>query len=359
MHRALLSAVLSLSILLSTLAAAQDASYTFTTFTVPGARYTAANGMNTAGQVVGVFQNAQGETYGFLKDGATLTTFDVPGPGWVNTGTKFTLPHSINNAGQIVGWFRDASGVDHGFLKEGETFTQIDPPNAIFTSAHSINDDGQIVGWYRHTELRDHGFLDDDGTFTTFDAPGATLTVPYGINTAGQIVGYYSGDQGFLKEGNTFTTIAVPGGTDTKPYGINNAGQIVGTFSGPGGYQGFVATPVKVDKIPPIITVAASPATLSPPNGRLVPVTVSGTITDGTDGSGVQASTYQVIDEYGQIQPSGSVPLVNGGYSFTVTLQASRRGNDQDGRHYTIAVSARDNAGNLGRALATVTVPRN
>jgi hypothetical protein len=49
---------------------------------------------------------------------------------------------------------------------------------------------------------------------------------------------------------------------------------------------------------------------------------------------GLQASTYQVIDEYGQIQPSGSVPLVNGGYSFTVSLQASRRGNDQDGRHY-------------------------
>ena len=46
-------------------------------------------------------------------------------------------------------------------------------------------------------------------------------------------------------------------------------------------------------------------------------------------------------------------------YSFTVTLQASRRGNDQDGRHYTIAVSARDNAGNLRRALATVTVPHN
>jgi hypothetical protein len=114
-----------------------------------------------------------------------------------------------------------------------------------------------------------------------------------------------------------------------------------------------------VDKIPPVITVAASPATLSPPNGRLVPVTVSGTITDRSNGSGVQASTYQVIDEYGQIQPSGSVTLVDGTYTFTVALQASRRGNDPDGRHYMIAVSARDMAGNLGGASATVTVPRN
>jgi hypothetical protein len=51
-----------------------------------------------------------------------------------------------------------------------------------------------------------------------------------------------------------------------------------------------------------VIAVSASPATLSPPNGRLVAVTVSGTITDGDNGSGVQASTYQVIDEYGQVR---------------------------------------------------------
>jgi hypothetical protein len=79
-------------------------------------------------------------------------------------------------------------------------------------------------------------------------------------------------------------------------------------------------------------------------------------------GSGVQANSaaYQVMDEYGQVQPSGSVTLgMNGQYTFTVALQASPRGNDQDGRHYTIVVSASDMAGNLGRALATVTVPRN
>ncbi len=108
-----------------------------------------------------------------------------------------------------------------------------------------------------------------------------------------------------------------------------------------------------------MITVSASPATLSPPDGRLVTVTVSGTIRDEPGGSGVQTSTYRVIDEYGQIQPSGSVPLgANGRYAFTVQLQASRRGNDQDGRHYTIEVSATDKAGNRGSASATVTVPR-
>jgi hypothetical protein len=113
--------------------------------------------------------------------------------------------------------------------------------------------------------------------------------------------------------------------------------------------------------IPPVMTVAPSPTTLWPPNGRLVTVTVSGSITDEPGSSGVQAgrAAYQVMDEYGQIQPSGSVTLVDGQYSFTMALQASRRGNDPDGRHYMIAVSATDMAGNSGAASATVTVPRN
>jgi hypothetical protein len=116
---------------------------------------------------------------------------------------------------------------------------------------------------------------------------------------------------------------------------------------------------VIADPTPPVITVSASPAALWPPNGQRVTVTVSGTMTD-SGGSEVNASSaaYVVMDEYGQVQPKGGVTLKsNGSYSFTVALEASRQGNDQDGRHYTIAVSARDNAGNLGGASATATVP--
>jgi hypothetical protein len=61
--------------------------------------------------------------------------------------------------------------------------------------------------------------------------------------------------------------------------------------------------------------VAASPATLWPANGKRVTVTVKGMITDDEPGgSGVQAGSaaYVVIDEYGQIQPRGSVALVDG-----------------------------------------------
>jgi hypothetical protein len=116
--------------------------------------------------------------------------------------------------------------------------------------------------------------------------------------------------------------------------------------------------PPLMDSMPPAIIISKNPATLWPPNGKLVPVMVSGTITDETDGSGVKNATFTVRDEYGQIQPSGSVPLeADGRYTFTVALEASRRGNDQDGRHYTIVVSAKDIAGNLGVASTIVTVP--
>ena len=90
-----------------------------------------------------------------------------------------------------------------------------------------------------------------------------------------------------------------------------------------------------------------------------MPVTISGTITD-LDESKVNPSTvvYVVEDEYGLVQPKGPVTLgMNGHYSFTVELQPTRKGDDKDGRLYTIRVSAEDAVGNMGSSFATVIVP--
>jgi hypothetical protein len=65
-----------------------------------------------------------------------------------------------------------------------------------------------------------------------------------------------------------------------------------------------------------------------------------------------------VSDEYGQVQPSGNIALgAGGGYSFAVSLIASRNGNDQDGRTYTIIVNSQDISGKVGSCSAVVTVP--
>jgi hypothetical protein len=114
------------------------------------------------------------------------------------------------------------------------------------------------------------------------------------------------------------------------------------------------------DTTPPTVTIAlVTPDTLWPPNGKLVPVTVSGTITDAGSGVAPSTATFEVKDEYGLIQPRGQITTLDmtGNYTFTIQLQASRKGNDKDGRQYTITVSAEDDAGNTGSATAIVTVP--
>jgi hypothetical protein len=115
------------------------------------------------------------------------------------------------------------------------------------------------------------------------------------------------------------------------------------------------------DTTPPTVTiVSVTPATLWPPNGKLVPVILVATIMD--TGSGMDPSTpaYTVEDEYGSVEPRGSLTLrADGRYTATIPLQASRNGNDTDGRLYTIIVSANDTEGNEGSAEAIVTVPHN
>ena len=108
----------------------------------------------------------------------------------------------------------------------------------------------------------------------------------------------------------------------------------------------------------PIITISAFPNILWPPNSMMVPVAVSGNISDS--GSGVKQGSprYSVIDEYGKVQPSGPISLAPGGnYSVVVWLQASRDGSDRNGRRYSITVSATDYAGNNGSNQSSVVVP--
>src|SRR5262245_32173633 len=54
----------------------------------------------------------------------TFTTLDHP------SGTVATGANGINDAGQIVGVYIDASRQGHGFLLSGGTFTTLDDPSA-------------------------------------------------------------------------------------------------------------------------------------------------------------------------------------------------------------------------------------
>jgi uncharacterized membrane protein len=161
MHRSLLSAVLSLSVLLSTLVAAHAASYTFETIDVPGFRWTVAGGLNGAGDIVGSYLDAEGGQHGFLDNGTSMVTFDVP-------GARYTVPHGINTQGVIVGQYTDSLGV-HGFVTADRVnFTTINYPGAIETFAFAINDHGAIVGSLTLSWIGGRGFILMNGEFTPY-----------------------------------------------------------------------------------------------------------------------------------------------------------------------------------------------
>ena len=170
MRRSLLPAVLSLSLLLSTLAtahAAQNASSgreIFTSFDVPGAIHTVPTAINPAGVVVGSYAGAGGGGHGFVwyPDG-TIVSFDAP----VASPMGPPLPSDINPAGQIVGIFRDRDrvfqgigGLYRGFVRNADgTIAVFDVPGAVETFASDINPAGQIVGFYSDAAFVNRGFV--------------------------------------------------------------------------------------------------------------------------------------------------------------------------------------------------------
>lgn len=103
------------------------------------------------------------------------------------------------------------------------------------------------------------------------------------------------------------------------------------------------------DITPPTITIIPTPSVLWPANGKLVPVTINGSATDTE--SGVDHVEISVSDEYGL--PCEQVT----DFGQTTHLEASRRGDDPDGRIYIVRVTAVDRAGNESKAYALVVCP--
>ena len=111
------------------------------------------------------------------------------------------------------------------------------------------------------------------------------------------------------------------------------------------------------DTTAPVVTVSANPSILLPPNRMMVPVTLTGTVTDTGSDVALASATFAVEDEYGLVQPSGSIQVhADGSYSVQIMLAASRRGSDTDGRTYRVTVTVTDQAGNTAAVEAIVRV---
>ena len=127
-----------------------------------------------------------------------------------------------------------------------------------------------------------------------------------------------------------------------------------------------ISVPPPVDGTSPVvqIPITVTPTTIWSPNGKKLPVTLSGKATDV--GTGIASFRVEVIDEYQPNHPDPDEiftftvtgPMMNtptlkwnastGAFSLVVQLTASRLGSDTNGRKYDLRVCATDKAGNVG-----------
>jgi len=221
----------------------------YTNIDIPGVATSVVEGINDAGDTVGLFADATG-THAFMQDSNGLHVLSFP------VGTTGT-PLAINNRGDIVGSIRDSARKTHGFLLQDGILTILDFPRSVLTIAEGINDHGEISGLYQPNFTSIHGFRRDSQGFATIDDPGARtpgFTEAIGINNRGDISGFFldsvGRDNPFILSSGTFQDAPVPGGYSPFLEGLNDQGVAVGGYRDlHGGSHGFVMNGATVQTV--------------------------------------------------------------------------------------------------------------
>lgn len=146
-------------------------------------------GINKKGVFAGSYLNTSLQIVGYLGRSAKYTG-GAKLKGIRNTGVA---ARGIDTAGDIVGWYDDANGVPHGFLlPSGGSARTVDNParNAASTVLEGINDMGAASGYYTDTSGMIHGFTYEiaANTFHEIKVPGSSSFVQaWGINDKGWV----------------------------------------------------------------------------------------------------------------------------------------------------------------------------
>jgi hypothetical protein len=173
-----------------------------------------------------------------------------------------------------------------------------------------------------------------------------TISLTANDNLSGVAARYYKVDGGATQVYSTAFTVSAAGVHTVSYWSMDQADntETVRTLG------------VNIDATGPVITASANPST-APKSIKNVTVTISGSVTDSPSGVKPSSTTYSVVDEYDANEPSGNVTVqANGSYSFSLTLPATRKGNDSDGHLYTFTVRSYDQAGNTNTAVTTLRI---
>jgi hypothetical protein len=243
------------------------------------------------------------------------------GNGWNNSAVDITYTTADNLSG--VASSTPASALHFGAEGAAQTQTVVvtdDAGNsATFTSA-AVN-------------------IDTTAPTLTFGAQSPAAN-GNGWNNSAVDIGYTTSDN--------LSGVASSTPASALHFGADGAAQTqtVTVTDQAGNTATFTTAAVNIDQTAPTLTAAAG-TMLWPPNNKMVPDMISGVLGDALSGIDFGSAVFRVVDEYGTVQPSGAVTVAaNGHYSFTVLLEASRLGQDLDGRHYQVIVTASDRSGN-------------
>lgn len=265
--------------------------------------YSIANAINSSGQVVGQFLNAQGQEHAYLFDGWELrdlgtlgghfsTAFGINAQGettgysltgetdergfvqsafisnglslW-DLGIRWSSASDINGAGQIVGSVLNVDTGDyHAFLFDERGLVDLGTLEGRQSFANAVNEVGQVAGatetFIPGTRLRSiRGFLHEGGTmrdlgslgyFCFLDDNGIERCFEHSeaadINNQGQIAGFSTtGDRfnqhAFLSDGGVMEDLGTLGGNQSWAMAVNDSGQVVGSSTtSTDAYQAFL-----------------------------------------------------------------------------------------------------------------------
>ncbi len=189
-----------------------DVQGTFTTVDVPGSTFDQLLGLNNKGEVAGYYAFGPTATQTFVPfiRRADHSIVLLPIANAQATG--------INDQELVSGFYNDAMGNSHGFLwQSGTPLRTVDFPGAVSTQLLGLNATGQAVGSYTDNQNVAHGFVYNihSKLLTPIDMPGSTSTVVNGINSRGWLVGFFTN-----ADNNTLGFVALPGGVITSTTGM-------------------------------------------------------------------------------------------------------------------------------------------
>ena len=218
-------------------------------------------------------------------DPVQVPTFSLAGPG-VPVGATITAAGAFS-------WTpaEDQDGL-HSFSVV-VTDGVVDTTAPISLTVNEVNVAPLLAGIGNQT-VDELTLLSFTATATDADLPANTLTFSLTDAPAGAVIDPVTGvftwtPNATQDPGDYLVTVRV---TDDEPL-----------------FGEETITVTVLDATPPVVTVVTDPTQLWPPNGRLIPVTVFGTVTDAVSGVDPDAVSFAVSDEYGVFDSSGPVIL--------------------------------------------------